>query len=78
MFDDLLVPNAKECSRKGTLAQRVVEYNALRAMGLTPREELIRVDSTGSVRGVVEVEGLYDFVLEDMSDADKRRFHNGS
>jgi len=68
----------KLCVKKAELAQRLLEYNALLAMGLTPREELVRLDKSGSVSGLVEVEGLYNFVTEDMSDADKRRFHNGS
>ena len=60
------------------LAERERQYNAILAMGLTPREDSVTLDRSGSVSGLVEVEDLYAFVTEDMSDDQYRRFHNGS
>jgi len=57
-------------------AQREYMLDGLREMGLTPQEKLVSVLVQGSVSGLVEVEELYRFVTEDMSEADKLRFHN--
>ena len=55
------------------LAQRELKLDALDAMGLKPI-----LDKLGSVSALVEVEDLYAFVTEDMTDEQYRRFHNGS
>ncbi len=60
------------------IAQREREFRALLEMGLTPAEESVRLDTQGSVSAMVEVEGLYAFVTEDMTDEQYRRFHHGS
>ncbi len=58
------------------VAQRELELNALDAMGIVPY-----LDKVGSVSGL-ELErdphDLYEFVTEDMTDDQYRRFHNGS
>ncbi len=55
------------------LAQRELKLNALDAMGIRPY-----LDSVGSVSASVEVEDLYAFVTEDMTEQQYRRFHSGS
>ncbi len=54
-------------------AQRELELNALDAMGIVPQ-----VDKVGSVSALTETRDLYEFVTDDMTDQQYRRFHNGS
>jgi len=55
------------------VAQRELKLNALDAMGIRPY-----LDKSGSVSALVEVEDLYEFVTDDMTDQQYWRFHNGS
>ncbi len=54
-------------------AKRERQLDALDNMGIVPY-----LDKSGSVSALVEVEDLYEFVTEDMTDQQYRRFHNGS
>ena len=54
-------------------AQRELKLKALAAMDIVPQ-----VDKVGSVSALVEVEDLYAFVIEDMTDDQYRRYHNVS
>jgi len=54
-------------------AQRRRKLAALDSMGLS-----CYLDKSGSVSALVEVEDLYAFVTDDMSDEQYRRYHNGS
>ena len=53
------------------LAQRELKLNALDAMGIRPY-----LDKSGSVSAMVEVEDLYEFVTDDMTNEQHRRFLN--
>ena len=54
------------------VAERKRKLDALAAMDLCPY-----LDKSGSVSASVEVEDLYAFVTDDMSDDQYRRYHNG-
>ncbi len=56
----------------GEAAQRERKLAALDRMGLVPY-----LDKSGSVSASVEVEDLYAFVTDDMTDSQHRRFLNG-
>ncbi len=55
------------------LAQRERQLGALDNMGLS-----CYLDKSGSVSALVEVEDLYEFVTEDMTEEQYRRYHHGS
>ncbi len=55
--------------------RRDVIEGALRSMGLTRLPHSVRLDKSGSVSALVEVEELYAFVTEDMTAAERRSHH---
>jgi len=59
-------------------AQREREFNALCAMGLTPREQSVMLDKFFSMSALVEVEDLYAFVTDDMIRDQEERYLNGT
>ena len=54
-------------------AQRELELSALDAMGIRPY-----LDKVDSVSGSPCPKSLYEFVTDDLTDEQYRRFHNGS
>ncbi len=60
------------------LAQRERQLDAFRSVGLTRSAQGVRLDKLGSVSASEAVTDLYEFVSEDMTEDQYRRFHNGS
>ena len=59
------------------LAQRGLEPTVGYEVGLTRDEECVRLDMSGSVSALVEVEGFHVFD-DELIDSQYQRFHNGS